>query len=218
MRYLLFGLFALAVIVTAFRPRQDFTVTGTVKDQNGQPLANVTVTEAQSHRSTVTKEDGSFSLKVSTTHIVLMFRLVGYNKTDFSPVDITKPINIQLNASVQSLNEVVVLGYGTQRKKDVTGSVTHVNEAAIPSKSTDGFYHKQRRKDPGTEDEKYFQKNYDSAFKQQSSFDKTYIMAKNSLGKGSEGYRSEFLQLIRDAGRITKNEKPLEEDAVSGIK
>jgi hypothetical protein len=141
MRYLFFGLFALAVIVTAFRPRQDFTVTGTVKDQNGQPLANVTVTEAQSHRSTVTKEDGSFSLKVSTTHIVLMFRLVGYNKTDFSPVDITKPINIQLNASVQSLNEVVVLGYGTQRKKDVTGSVTHVNGAAIPSKSTDGFYH-----------------------------------------------------------------------------
>ena len=57
-----------------------------------------------------------------------------------------------------------------------------------------------------------------SAFKQQSSFDKTYIMAKNSLGKDSEGYRSEFLQLIRDAGRITKNEKPLEEDAVSGIK
>jgi hypothetical protein len=48
--------------------------------------------------------------------------------------------------------------------------------------------------------------------------DKTYVMAKNSLGKDVEGYRSEFLQLIRDAGRITKNEKPLEEDAVSGIK
>jgi Ca-activated chloride channel family protein len=57
-----------------------------------------------------------------------------------------------------------------------------------------------------------------SAFKQQSSFDRTYVMAKNSLGKDSEGYRSEFLQLIRDAGRITKNEKPLEGDAVSGIK
>jgi len=57
-----------------------------------------------------------------------------------------------------------------------------------------------------------------SAFKQQSSFDRTYVMAKNALGKDSEGYRSEFLQLIRDAGRITKNEKPLEGDAVSGIK
>jgi Ca-activated chloride channel family protein len=164
MRYLLFGLFALAVAVTAFRPLQDYTVTGTVKDQNGAPLANVAVTEAQSHRSTVTKEDGSFSLKVSAIHIVLMFRLAGYNKTDFSPVDITKPINIQLNASVQSLNEVVVLGFGSQRKKDVTGSVTHVNGAPMPSKSTDGFYLKERRKDPGTEDEKYSQQNYDSAF------------------------------------------------------
>jgi len=43
-------------------------------------------------------------------------------------------------------------------------------------------------------------------------------MAKNSLGRDSEGYRAEFLQLIRDAGRISKDEKPLEEDAVSGIK
>jgi Ca-activated chloride channel family protein len=58
-----------------------------------------------------------------------------------------------------------------------------------------------------------------SAFKQQSSLNRTYVMAKNSLGKDSEGYRSEFLQLIRDAERIiTKKEKPLEEDAVSGIK
>ena len=56
-----------------------------------------------------------------------------------------------------------------------------------------------------------------SAFRQQSSFDRTYAMAKNALGKDSEGYRSEFLELIRDAGRITKNET-LVEDAVSGIK
>ena len=43
-------------------------------------------------------------------------------------------------------------------------------------------------------------------------------MAKNSLGKDSEGYRAEFLQLIREAGKMTKNEKPFEGDAVSGIK
>ena len=162
MRYLLFGLFALAVIVTAFRPMQDFTITGTVKDQNGAPLANVTVTEVQSRRSTITAEDGSFSLKVASKHVQLMFQLVGYDNIDFSPVDITKPVQIQLNASVQSLNEVVVLGYTTQKRKDVTGSVTHVNGAPMPSKSTDGFYHKERRKDPGTEDEKYSQNKYDS--------------------------------------------------------
>jgi hypothetical protein len=56
-----------------------------------------------------------------------------------------------------------------------------------------------------------------SEFKQQSSFDRTYILAKNSLGKDSEGYRAGFLQLIRDAGRITKKENLPEEDAL-GIK
>ena len=93
MRYLLFGLFALAVIVTAFRPLQDFTITGIVKDQNGAPLASVTVTEVKSHRSTITAEDGSFSLKVSAKNTLLMFQRVGYDKMEFSPVDITKPIH-----------------------------------------------------------------------------------------------------------------------------
>jgi Ca-activated chloride channel homolog len=162
MRYLLFGLFLLAVIVTAFRPLQDFTITGTVKDQNGAPLANVTVTEVQSRRSTITAEDGSFSLKVSTKHILLMFRLAGYDKIDFSPVDITKPINIQLNASIQTLNEVEVLGYRTEKRKDVTGSLAYMNGAVVSSKNSNDVYRKVRRKDPGADDEKYFQKNYDS--------------------------------------------------------
>ena len=55
-----------------------------------------------------------------------MFRLAGYDKMDFSPVDITKPVNIQLKASIQSLNEVEVIGYGIQRKKDMTGSVSYI--------------------------------------------------------------------------------------------
>ena len=46
-----------------------------------------------------------------------MFRLAGYDKMDFSPVDITKPVNIQLKASIQSLNEVEVIGYGHSKKE-----------------------------------------------------------------------------------------------------
>jgi Ca-activated chloride channel family protein len=57
-----------------------------------------------------------------------------------------------------------------------------------------------------------------SKFKQKSSFDAAWLIAKNSLGNDGEGYRAEFLQLILDAGRITKKAKPVEEDAVSGIK
>ncbi|HET7001038.1 MAG TPA: von Willebrand factor type A domain-containing protein [Puia sp.] len=166
MRYVLFCLFALVVFVTAFRPLQDFTITGIVKDQNGFPLADVTVTEAQSHRSTITGEDGSFTLKVLTTHVRLMFRLTGYDHLDFSPADITKPVIIRLNASIQSLKEVEVRGYKTEEKKDVVGSVTYMNGAVygvdVHSKRTNGFYHKERIKDRGTADKKYFQNKYDS--------------------------------------------------------
>jgi Ca-activated chloride channel family protein len=162
MRYLLSGLFVIALILTAFSPFQDFTITGTVKDPNGTPLADVTVTETNSHRSTTTAEDGSFTLKVSSKHVVLTFRLTGYDNIDFTPVDLTKPVSIQLSPSVQSLNEVVVLGYMTQKRKDVTGSVTIVNGAAMPLKSSDGFFRGERRKTPEMDDEKYFQKNVDS--------------------------------------------------------
>ncbi|HEY2349895.1 MAG TPA: von Willebrand factor type A domain-containing protein, partial [Puia sp.] len=162
-RYLFFAFFALAVVVMAFRPVQEFIITGIVKDEHGTPLAHVLVTETRSHLSTTTAEDGSFSLKVSSKHVLLMFQLVGYDKMEFTPVDITKPVNIQLNVSVQSLKEVEVFGYGTVKRKDMTGSVTYLSGTPMPSKSTNGFYQKERRKDPGMEDEKYFQRRYDSA-------------------------------------------------------
>jgi Ca-activated chloride channel homolog len=163
MRYLLLGLFTMTLMLAGFRPLQEITIIGTVKDQNGSPLANVTITEKQSHRSTTTADDGSFTLKVSSKHVVLMFSLTGYDHIEFTPVDLTKPVSIQLNASVQTLNEVEVLGYGTEKKKDVTGSVTIVNGASMPLKSSDGFFQRERRKAPEMDDEKYFQKNVDSA-------------------------------------------------------
>src|SRR5258705_12145709 len=80
---------------------------------------------------------------------------------EFSSVDITKPIHIQLNASIQSMNEVDVRGYRTQKKKDTNGALGYVNGAVMSSKSTGGVHHKIRRKDPGMDDEKYFQRNFD---------------------------------------------------------
>jgi Ca-activated chloride channel family protein len=158
MRYLLFGLFGLAIVVMAFTPLQDFTVTGFVKDQNGTPLAGVTVTEMKSHRSAMSAEDGSFSLKVSAKHILLMFQRPGYDKIEYSPVDITKPIYIQLNVSTQPLNEVELRGY-KDKSKDATGTLGKISGVAMPSKASPDVYRKIRRKEPGTEDEKYFQNN-----------------------------------------------------------
>jgi len=162
MRYLLFSFFALAVILMAFRPFQEYTITGIVKDQNRAPLANVTVTETQSRTSTITNEDGSFTLKVSRKHIVLTFQLAGYDKIEFSPNDITKPIDIRLKASVQSLKEVEVKGFGTVKRKDVTGSVTYLNRAPFPSKTANDFHKMESRRYPEREEGNYFRKYVDS--------------------------------------------------------
>jgi len=163
MRYLLFGLFALAVIVTAFRPPQDFTITGIVSDPNGTPLAHVIVTEKNSHRATTTAEDGSFTLKVSSKHVVLMFRLTGYDNIDFTPVDLTKAISIQLSPSAASLKEVEVIGYGTTKRKDVTGSVAMAYATPMVSKTANGYDKRVSRKEPATDDEKYYRRMADSA-------------------------------------------------------
>jgi Ca-activated chloride channel homolog len=162
MRYLLSGLFALAIIGMAFRPQQDFTITGTVSDPEGMPLARVIITEKNSNRATTSAEDGSFTLKVSSKHIVLMFRLTGYDNIDLTPVDLTKAISIQLSPSVPSLKEVEVIGYGTTKRKDATGSVTMVYAAPMVSKTTHGYDKGESRKDAATDDEKYYRRMADS--------------------------------------------------------
>ena len=162
MRYLLFSVFALAIVLTAFMPLQEYTITGLVNDQDGLPLANVTVTETKSRTSTVTHEDGSFTMKVSRKHIVLMFQLAGYDKTEFSPNDITKPVNIQLKTSEQLLKEVEVKGYKTERKKDVVGSMVYLNGVAAPSQKANDFTKMETRKYLRPHEDKYLRNNIDS--------------------------------------------------------
>ena len=143
MRYLISVCFAAAFMLAAFIPVQHFTVSGIVRDQNGNPLANVTVEEKQSHTSTLTAADGSFSLSVAGEHVVLIFQMIGFINQEIKADVHGKPLNIQLRISTQNLNEVVVMGYGLQRKTDLTGSVSDyrsMNLAASPSR----LYEKQK--------------------------------------------------------------------------
>ncbi|WP_212747546.1 SusC/RagA family TonB-linked outer membrane protein [Fodinibius saliphilus] len=115
------------------------TVTGTVTDaetQEALPGVNVTV-NGMATRGTSTDLDGNYSLKVPSTQDTLTFSFVGYIK-QVVPVSGRSTINIQLAPDVQQLQDVVVIGYGTQDKDDNTGSVTAVsaedfNEGAITS-------------------------------------------------------------------------------------
>ncbi|CAH0998861.1 TonB-dependent receptor P3 [Neolewinella maritima] len=120
-----FGLFA-----------QSFPLSGTVLDaESGDPLigASVIVDEAVESgtlRGTVTDIDGSFQLADITTGTVLRITYTGFVPTTVT-VASAEPLTISLGTDVQALDEVVVIGYGTQRKRSVTGAVSTVDSETI---------------------------------------------------------------------------------------
>ena len=104
---------------------QDKTITGRVTDSSGAGIPNVSVTvKGQSSRGTTTSNDGSFSLAVPQNATTLVFSSVGYA---YREVPLSNGMNVSLQSTTNDLNAVVVIGYGTARKKDLTGSVATVN-------------------------------------------------------------------------------------------
>ena len=106
---------------------QTFAVVGQVTDEKGVPLIGVNIT-AKGYGNTVTDIDGNYSLKTKKTLTqkdLLVFSYVGY-KTLEVPVNGKKTLNINLKEDTEMLDEVVVVGYGTQKKATLTGSVSQV--------------------------------------------------------------------------------------------
>lgn len=101
-------------------------ITGRVTNPDGNALPGVTVTERGTNNSTVTKEDGSFKISTRTKRPVLMFSSVGYAPMQL-PVGDESFISVSMVLSDHSLDEVVVIGYGSVKKSDLTGSVGTVN-------------------------------------------------------------------------------------------
>lgn len=100
------------------------TVNGTVVDENGEPLIGVSVLVKGSTRGTVTDFDGKFSLSLSGGE-VLQLSYIGY-QTQEVKVGNQTILKISLKPDNQVLDEVVIVGYGTQRVKDLTGAATSV--------------------------------------------------------------------------------------------
>lgn len=134
LRYLfIFLVFASASVAYA----QEITVTGKVKDAaDGSSIPGATVVVKNTTTGAVTDIDGKYTIKVQPGAI-LVFSYVGY-QTQEVPVAGHQVIDISLEASVTSLNELVVIGYGTVKKQDATGSVSAIdrkdfNQGAIQS-------------------------------------------------------------------------------------
>jgi iron complex outermembrane receptor protein len=116
----------LLVVCPAFVFSQNKTISGKVTDaKDGSPLSGVSVVPKGSSSGTVTAADGSFRLTVSGNVNTLLLSYIGYGTREVAFTGET--INVALTATSTALNEVIVIGYGTVRKKDLTGSVAVVN-------------------------------------------------------------------------------------------
>ncbi|WP_407429324.1 SusC/RagA family TonB-linked outer membrane protein [Arcticibacter sp.] len=121
---------ALRQVVVNPVSRQEIVVSGVVRDQENQVLPGVNVRLKGATISTVTDIEGKYRIKVSSETSVLVFTYIGYQQLE-QVVGSKRQINITLRDDAQALNEVVVVGYGTVNRKDLTGSVAKVDIADI---------------------------------------------------------------------------------------
>lgn len=108
-------------------------LSGTVLDQKGLPLLGATLVEKGTDNGTQTNFDGNFEITVADPNAVLIVSYIGYTTQEIS-VNGQSSFQITLQESASALNEVVVIGYGEQRKSDVTGSLTLVTEEDLQSR------------------------------------------------------------------------------------
>ncbi len=121
----------LIVLTTINTNKQQIKVTGIVSDgSNNEPLPGVNVLVEGTRQGVVTDGNGSYTIVVPSSGSVLLFSYVGYNSEKIDVAGRTN-IDILLVPDVQSLEEVVVIGYGTRMKKDVTTSISTVNSKDI---------------------------------------------------------------------------------------
>src|SRR5690606_15133487 len=112
----------------------DITVTGTVVDQNGDPIPGATVSIPELGLGTATDIDGRYSLTVPDG-ATLVFSFVGFQSQSIA-VGNQRVINVTLAEDISALDEVVVVGYGTQKKATITGAISVVGGDEIMESPT----------------------------------------------------------------------------------
>ncbi|WP_147676651.1 SusC/RagA family TonB-linked outer membrane protein [Algibacter pacificus] len=108
-----------------------FTITGVVKDKDGIPLPGATVLNKTSKKGTVTNFDGEYKIE-ATQGDVLNFSFIGYATQELTVGD-AEVINVSMALESSELDEVVIIGYGEQQKRDLTGAVSFITERDIPN-------------------------------------------------------------------------------------
>lgn len=127
----------------------DKNVSGRVTDKNGEPLPGVAVVVKNTSRGTITDINGEYTINVAETGpSSLIFSFVGFVSQEVA-VDQQESITVALAVDEKSLEEVVVVGYGSVKKKDLTGSVVQITPDAYKSQPVQGISEMLRGNAPG---------------------------------------------------------------------
>lgn len=124
--YVLKTSFVFVLLLACFQSRAQMTVTGTVRSgEDNLELPGVSILQKGTMNGTVTNADGNYSITVNE-NAVLVFSFVGFESQEI-PVAGKSIIDLVLLPDVTALNEIIIVGYGEQERKDVTGSVTAIS-------------------------------------------------------------------------------------------
>ena len=111
--------------------QEGFTVSGTVKDKEGVPIPGVNVYDKSDMlRGVVTDLDGKYTITASSDNAILVFSFIGFDTQEI-PINKQSKIDVVLNEESKKIDEVVVVGYGTQKKVNVTGAVSVVKSEEL---------------------------------------------------------------------------------------
>ena len=148
-RKLLYALVLPLLFMALQTNAQEQTVSGKVTDATGAAISNASITVVGAKTGTQTGNDGTFSIKVSGKAKSLLFSSIGYGTKQVAIGD--GYVNVSLVTTNAALNEVVVVGYGTQRKRDVTGAISKVSAEQLTSISVPSFEAALQGKAPGVQ-------------------------------------------------------------------
>ncbi len=118
--------------------RAQHTIKGTVSNTEGEKIPGVNILLKGTSTGTITDQDGQYNLEVPEPRGTLIFKFVGY-KTIEVPINNRSTINIEMEIKEEELSEVVVIGYGVQKKSDLTGAITQVKTREIKETASIGI-------------------------------------------------------------------------------
>lgn len=129
---------------------QKIDITGTVTAPAGEPLDGVTVMEKGTKNGVVTNASGKYSIAVKDESAILEFRMVGHASKEVG-VGSQRVINVVLQEENKTLEQVVVVGYGVQKKKDLTGAVATISAKDMENRANAQFGYSIEGKAPGVQ-------------------------------------------------------------------